>query len=66
MNSRAGAIERREAQAHAFEGACELAELVGGLVDDGLVEAAAGDPLGRRLEPADPASEETARGRSRW
>ena len=54
----AGVVELREALAHAVERARQLAELVGAVVDDGLVEAAARDPVGRPLEPADPARED--------
>ena len=51
-------LELREAQAHAFEGARELAELVGAVVDDRLVELAVRDAFGRPLEPTDPPREE--------
>ena len=41
------ALELREAQPHPVEGARELPELVRAAVDDRLVEAPGGDPLGR-------------------
>ena len=52
------ALELRESQAHAVEGAGELPQLVRAPVDDRLVELPGGDPLGRRLEPPDAAREE--------
>ena len=58
----AGAVEVREAQPHALEGARQLAELVRAVIDDGLVEAPLGDPLGRGLEPADPPGEQARAG----
>ena len=51
----AGSLELRQAHAHALERTGQLAELVVGCVDDGLVEAAARDPVGRLLQSADPA-----------
>ena len=61
----AGAVEVREAQAHALERAGELAELVRAVIDDRLVEAPGGDPVGGELEAADPPREERSRPRSR-
>ena len=52
------ALELREAQTHPVEGARELAELVLAPVDDGLVEPAGRDALGRQLQAPDPAGEE--------
>src|SRR2546428_9603811 len=46
-------LEPGEAEAHAVEGAGELAELVRARVLDRLVERPAGDPLGRLLEAMD-------------
>ena len=54
----AGAVERRELEAHALERAGELAELVRRLVDHGLIEAAARDALRGALETTDAAGEE--------
>ena len=54
----AGVLEAGEALAHAFEGAGELAELVGARVDDRLVELAVRDAFGRPLETTDPPREE--------
>ena len=50
----AGAVELAEPAAHALERDREVAELVVARVDHRLVEAAAGDSLGRALEPQDP------------
>ncbi len=55
-------VELREAAAHTLERPRELAQLVPPLVDDHLREVPARDPVGRPLEPADPARE--YRGRS--
>ena len=52
-------LEARESLTHAVERTRELSKLVGAFVDDGLVEAAAGDAIGRPLEPADAPPEET-------
>ena len=50
----AGPVELRQLDAHAVERARELADLVVAGVDDGLVERALGDPLGRLLEAPEP------------
>ena len=65
MNSLRARSSCAEADAHALERARELAELVVAGVDDRLVEAAAGDPLGGALEPADPPGDASTRPRSR-
>ena len=49
----ARAVEVGEAEAHAVEGAGQLADLVLDRVDDLLLEVAARDPAGRLLEPPD-------------
>ena len=54
----AGAVERRETQPHPLEGPGQLSELVAPVVDDGHVEVAHRNPLGRQLEPPDPPGEE--------
>ena len=51
-------VELGEPLAHAVERARELAELVLRRVVERLVEAAAGDPVGRALQAADPARED--------
>ena len=51
----AGAVELGELDAHAVERAGQLADLVGSVVDDRLVEGALGDPVGGPLQPAEPA-----------
>ena len=48
-------IELLEAHAHPLECRRELSELVISPVDDRLVEPTPGNPLGRALEPPDPA-----------
>ena len=53
----AGALELREAAAHALERNGQLRQLVAPRDDDGLVEAAAGDAVGGALEPPDAARE---------
>ena len=56
MNSRRASSSWAR-RAHAVEDPRQLAELVQAVIDDGLVEAAGRDPLGRPLEPLDPARE---------
>ena len=51
----ARAIEHLQPDAHPLERRGKLAQLVVARVDHRLVEGAAGDPLGRALEPPDPA-----------
>src|SRR5207248_8705357 len=53
-----GVLELREAPAHPVEGKRELTELVVVPVGDGLVEAAAGDPVGSPLQAADTPGEQ--------
>src|SRR5262249_42965133 len=48
-------IELSQTETHAIERARELTELVQAVIDDWLVEAPRGDPVGRPLEPFDPA-----------
>jgi hypothetical protein len=54
-------LEPRELDPHALERIRELADLVAAAVDHGLVEAAAGDPVGGALHAPDPPREQ-ARG----
>ena len=56
-------LELGEALAHPLERGGQLAELVPACIDDRLVEVAARDPLGRPLEPPDPAREEPSAAR---
>ena len=58
MNSRRAWSSCGQPQAHAVERPRELADLVGPVVGDRLVELARGDPLRRRLEPAQPPREQ--------
>ena len=55
MNSRRARSSFSSRSAHALERGGQLAQLVVAAVHDRLVEAAARDPVGRALEPADPA-----------
>ena len=55
MNSRRARSSFVEPRSHALERRRQLAQLVVAVIDDRLVEAAAGDPVGRALEPPDPA-----------
>ena len=47
----AGAVELRELDAHAVERSGQLADLIGAVVDHGLVEGTFGDPVGGPLQP---------------
>ena len=57
-----GAVELGELDPHAVERGRQLADLVGVVVDDGLVERALGDPVGRPLQAAEPAGMERGDG----
>ncbi len=58
----AGIVEPGEPQAHPVERPGELADLVAAVIHDRLLEVPGGDPLGRPLEPPDPAREDRRRG----